>query len=367
MTRTDRNETDGSGKTRSSVARPRLRRRRVRLADVALSAGVSSMTVSRVVNEIGSVTAATRDHVQSVIRRLGYTPDAAARSLTLARTERIAVLHDDSRTAFLGRLLIGVLSESQRMSAQVLVRRVESQDPSAWRVIRDLLDDGVSGVLLPPPLGDLVRLVDGLRAEGIPFVALSAGTLSAQTIHVGIDDHAAAYEMAQHLLALGHRRIGFIRGPVGWSAGEERWHGFVAALVDAGIDAGQIQVVKGQCTFRSGIEAARTLLELRPVPTAIFASCDTMAAAAIATAHHLGLRVPDTLTVVGFDDDIAARATWPELTTVRQPISEMAVQAVALLLAAIRRRSRQAQPSYRKKVLRHSLILRDSTAPPPPA
>lgn len=342
----------------------RAKRRRVRQSEVARAAGVSTMTVSRVVNGTGSVGAETREHVKDVIRQLGYTPHFAARSLAIARRERIAVLHDDSRTAALSKLLIGVLEESNRKSVQLLVRRVEPRDPSAWRTVSRLVDDRIVGVILSPPLGDLVCLVDALRAAGIPVVAVSAGATREDAMYVGIDERRAAYEMTQHLFALGHRRIGFIRGPAGWDAGEERWHGFVAALSDRGVDAGYIPVAQAECTFRAGIEATKALLDDQPAPTAIFASCDNMAAAAVAVAHRRGLQVPDALTVVGFDDDLAACAIWPELTTIRQPVSEMAVEAVNLLIAAIRSGSPEPQTNCRKKVVGHDLILRASASAP---
>jgi LacI family transcriptional regulator len=354
---------NAAGGSADSAAR-RAERRRVRMCDVARSAGVSAMTVSRVVNGTGSVNPATRDYVQRVIRTLGYAPDSAARSLTLARPERIAVVHGGSRTADLSRLLIGVVEECNRLNVQVVVRCVEPHDPSSWRTVSKLIDDRMLGVILPPPLGDSVCLVDALRAAAMPVVVVSACATFADAMHVGIDDRAAAYEMTQHLLALGHRRVGFIKGPATWSAGEERWHGFAAALSDAGIDAAKIQMARAERTFRSGLEAAKAILDGRNVPTAIFASCDDMAAAVIAVAHHRRLQVPGDLTVVGFDDDLAASAIWPELTTVRQPVSEMALEAVNLLVTAIRSDSSGRPAICRKKVVGHQLVFRASASPP---
>jgi LacI family transcriptional regulator len=357
-------ETTMSANAAAPAKSRRPEKRRVRLSEVARAAGVSAMTVSRVVNGTGSVGPEMREYVRGVIRQLGYTPHSAARSLAIARRERIAVLHGDSRTASLSKLLIGVLEESNRKSAQLLVRRVEPRDPNAWRTVSRLVDDRIVGVILSPPLGDIVCLVDALRAAGIAVVAVSAGATREDAMYVGIDERRAAYEMTQHLFALGHRRIGFIRGPAGWSAGDERWHGFLAALRDGGIDAGCIPVAQVECTFRSGIEAAEALLDDQPVPTAIFASSDNMAAAVVTVAHRRGLQVPDALTVVGFDDDLAASATWPELTTIRQPVAEMAVEAVNLLIAAIRSGSPEPQTNCRKKVVGHDLILRASASAP---
>ena len=169
------------------------------------------------------------------------------------------------------------------------------------------------------------------------------------------------------LLTLGHRRIGFIKGPSRWSASEERRAGFAAAMRDGGLDVGESLVAQGQCTCRSGIEAARILLDTRPAPTAIFASCDQMAAASIAVAHHRRLPVPDAITVVGCDECPASCAIWPELTTVRRPMSAMAAQAVEMLMEAIRTRRAGGRPEYRRVLIGHRLILRASTSSPRPA
>jgi LacI family transcriptional regulator len=338
---------------------------RVRLTDVARAAGVSAMTVSRVVNGAGSVRAATRDCVQRIIRQLGYSPDFRARSLALARPERIAVVHDDSRSACLSRLLIGVLEQSRSMGAQVLARSIEPDDPSAWRTVSRLVQDRLAGVILAPPLGDSPCLLDALRAAGVPVVVICCKPAAADTLRVGIDERRAAYEMTQQLLALGHRRIGFIGGPPSWSAGEERWQGFLAALKNTGIDTGQARIARGDCSFRSGLAAAMQILDVQEPPTAIFAGCDNMAAAAIAAAHTRKLQVPRDLTIVGFDDDLAACAVWPELTTVSQPVREIAAEAVKLVLAASRSGGEPLEADRREKLLPHQLILRDSAAPLP--
>lgn len=340
---------------------------RVSLADVARAAGVSTMTVSRVMNGTKSVSDATRESVRTAVRQLGYCPHPAARSLVRDRLERLAVLHHDPRDASLSRLLIGALEESNRKSAQILVRRVELRAQSAWRVVRKLVADSVAGVILPPPLGDAACLLEALHAAGLPTVAIGVGSASANVMHVGIDERSAAYELTRHLLMLGHRRIGFIRGPQEWSASEQRWAGFAAALTDGGMDVSQSPVAQGQCTYRSGIDAARILLDTRPALTAIFASCDRMAAAAIAVAHHRGLQVPGAITVVGCDDSPAACAVWPEITAVRRPIADMAAEAVDMLMRAIRAARSGQPPECRKRLIDHHLVLRASASSPPSA
>jgi LacI family transcriptional regulator len=344
----------------------RHRSQRVSQTDVARAAHVSTMTVSRVVNGKTSVGEATRQRVQAAMRELGYCLHPSARSLALAHLERIALLHDNSRATSQSGLLIGALEESYRKSVQILVRRVELANQSMDDLIRKLVADGVAGVILPPPLGDAAGLLEALAIARMPVVAICAGATRAE-MHIGIDERGAAYELTRHLLALGHRRIGFIKGPSRWSASAERWAGFAAAMQDGGLDVGSSPVAQGQCTYRSGIEAARILLDARPMPTAIFASCDQMAAASIAVAQHRGLPVPDAITVVGCDESPAACAIWPELTTVRCPISAMAAEAVGMLTEAIRTLRAGGRPQYRRAIIPHHLMLRASTSSPRPA
>ena len=183
-----------------------------------------------------------------------------------------------------------------------------------------------------------------------------------ESLNVRIDDFEASAAMTRHLLDLGHRRIGFIRGNPNQSSSDERFRGFAAALQDAGIDPGSMPVEQGYFTFRSGIVAAEHLLDLAEPPTAIFASNDDMAAAAVGVAHRKGLHVPQDLSVVGFDDTSLATTVWPELTTVRQPIAPMAVAALNLLLARIRSAEGEA---LQEQVLKHKLVVRGSSGPPP--
>jgi LacI family transcriptional regulator len=223
----------------------------------------------------------------------------------------------------------------------------------------------VAGAILPAPLCEDATLVAALRAEGIAVVTIAPGRAHADTLCVRIDEYAAAHELTRHLLALGHRRIGFIRGNPNESASEERWHGFEAALRGAGIDTSKVHVEQGFCTYRSGHEAARTLLSMGRVPTAIVASNDDMAAAVIAEAHRRRIDVPGSLSVVGFGDSPAACNIWPELTTIRQPVTEMATEAVNLLIEAIRSARSDRQPQDPCRVLSHTLVVRGSTSTAP--
>jgi LacI family transcriptional regulator len=170
--------------------------------------------------------------------------------------------------------------------------------------------------------------------------------------------------MTEYLIGLGHRRLGLITGHPEHIASTERERGFRAAVAHAGLRSEDVSVEQGFFTFRSGLDAAEKLLALPHPPTAIFASNDDMGAAAISVAHRRGLRVPGDLTVVGFDDTAPATTVWPELTTIRQPVSAMGAAALHLLLEDLRNRRRGGEGLSQEIVLEHEMIIRESSGPP---
>jgi LacI family transcriptional regulator len=207
-------------------------------------------------------------------------------------------------------------------------------------------------------------VLNELDVAGIPVVTVAMGRPRAKALNVRIDDFAAAREMTAHLLELGHRRLGHIKGHPNHIASHERARGFRAAMEDYGVDPDTAPIEQGYFTFRSGLIAAERLLGRNERPTAIFAANDDMAAAAVSVCHRQGLTVPGDISIVGFDDTAPATTVWPELTTVKQPISAMADAALELLLADLRLR-RSGQPSEAaERVLEHSLIFRESSAAP---
>jgi LacI family transcriptional regulator len=213
-------------------------------------------------------------------------------------------------------------------------------------------------------LSESQPILSELAAAQIPVVTVAMGRPRDNALNVRIDDFAAAEEVTNHLLDLGHRRIGLIKGHPLHIATIERTRGFLAALEARGLNPEEAPIEQGYFTFRSGLVAAERLLARPEPPTAIFACNDDMAAAAVSVAHRKGLAVPEDISIVGFDDTAPATTVWPELTTVRQPISAMAEAALELLLADVRAR-RSGQPTGpAERVLEHSLIVRESSATP---
>jgi LacI family transcriptional regulator len=334
------------------------------ISDVAREAGVSLMTVSRVMNGKTNVREETRERVQSAIKALNYSPSMAARNLAAASEIRIGLLYSNPSAGYLNEFLVGSLDQASRANVQLVVQLCERPEERA-AIVQRLVEGGVDGVILPPSLCDADAIHRFLQEAEIPAVVVASGRPPAGLSSVSIDDRAAAAAMTRHLTELGHRRIGFISGAPDQTASALRLQGYGDALSEEQLASEPELVVQGLFTYRSGLEAAQRLLALVPPPTAIFASNDDMAAAAVAVAHRLGLDVPGDLSVVGFDDAPQATTTWPELTTIRQPIADMSRAAVQLLVDDIRTVRDGRSPSPRHTRMGFELVLRQSDAAPP--
>ncbi|MEO5774297.1 MAG: LacI family DNA-binding transcriptional regulator [Sphingomicrobium sp.] len=342
---------------RSSLNKAGRRARRPTIKDVAARVGVSPMTVSRAINGRDGMRPEIRAAIMSAIDALGYKPNAAARSLVTSAELRIGVIYSNPSAAFMSEFLTGAFEEAASRGARlVILRAPKGKNPSS-KTLKDFIASGLSGVMLTPPLGDSTALLKLLSSANLPTATVAAYAPES-TISVRIDDHKAAYEMARHLLDLGHRRIGFIVGNPDQAASAERMAGFFAAVRE--FDGVETHVAQGDFSFASGLAAAEQLLDRNPAPTAIFASNDDMAAAVVSVAHRRHLDVPRQLTVVGFDDTIPAVTLWPPLTTVHQPVRKLAADALALLAAHISKSADRAQQL--KKVLPHTIVHRRSVA-----
>ena len=342
---------------------PRRRSNAVTMHEAAKYVGVSPMTVSRVLSGDAIVRTETRERVQAAIERLGYSPDVAARNLAKASTVQIGLVYNNPSSAYLNELLIGVLEQSSHAGCKVVLEKCGARGEQA--AIKKLLGDGVNGIILPPPLSDSKVARETLRAKKVPFIAVATGRPVEEGLSVRIDDFEAAAAMTRYLLSLGHRNLGFIVGAPNQTASAQRYAGFKAALSDVGLKLRPEWVKHGSFSYRSGLLAAEQLLSAAQRPSAIFASNDDMAAAAIAVAHRLRIDVPSELMIAGFDDTPLATTIWPTLTTVRQPIAAMARKAVELLLEEVRLRRQNRTLAPLQHFLKFSLVKRESTAASP--
>ncbi len=351
--------------TGGKVRKPSRRSRtKVTIDDVAHRAGVSAMTVSRVVNAEKNVHPTTRELVLSVVRELNYAPNLAARSLAKADDIQVGLIYGNPSGAYLSEFLVGALDESTSRGAQLVLVKSQGVDAQAAEdAVQRLIAGGVTGAVLTSPLSESRHVSERLAAAGIPSVGVATGCFRGDVSCVRVDDRQAAYDMTRLLLELGHRRIGFIKGHPNQTASAERLAGFETAVAEH--PDCEVAVAQGYFTFQSGLEAAELLLDGQPRPTAIFASNDDMAAAAVSVAHRRFLDVPNDLTVVGFDDTAVATTLWPALTTVRQPVSAMAAMAIDLLLQDIRALRDGKTPLPIDRVIEHTIVQRNSSAPPP--
>jgi LacI family transcriptional regulator len=323
---------------------------------------VSAMTVSRVINGKRNVRDSTRAAVLKTIQELNYSPNAAARTLAAGEATHIGLLYANPSAAYLSQFLVGALEGARTTGAQLVLEACESESADEQaEIARRFLQSNLDGVILPPPLSESMAVHAEIVAAKTPMVTVAMGLPLGKSLNVRIDDFAAAKEITSYLIRLGHRDIGFIRGHPNMTASSERSRGFIAALEEAGLDPEAAPMEQGYFTYRSGLVAAERLLSADKRPTAIFASNDDMAAAVVNIAHRCGLDVPRDLSVVGFDDTMPATTVWPELTTIRQPVAEMAEEAVKLLMAELRNGEQPERETER--VLRHELIIRDSAAP----
>lgn len=330
--------------------------------DVAARADASLKTVSRVLNNEPNVRPTTRQRIQQTIAELGYRPSTSARSLAARRAYVIGLTYGNPRPSYLVDVLNGVLDRCREAGYELFLYPFKHDDADVVANIAKAMGNAdVGGLILSPPLcdnGEVIQLLDEIE---LPFARISASSHPDHpSPYVTLDDRAAARDMTSHLLALGHRRIGFIGGPATHPSAHLRLSGYRDALEARGVAFDRTLVVPGAFTLETGRQGAAALLGLRQRPTAIFAGNDEMAAGAIVGTREAGLSVPDDVSVAGFDDTYAAKFVWPPLTTVHQPIYDMAHAATGLLLDRLQGRTTGAP----LKTFTHSLTIRQSTAPP---
>ncbi len=331
------------------------------IVDVARQAGVSIKTVSRVMNKEQTVHPETRALVMRVVAALDYRPQLSARSLAGARSFLVGLLYHAPSAFYVAGVQRGALQRCREAGRHLVVDSMTAGDDDVPERVQAMLTTlRPDGVILTPPLCDDARALDVLRRSGTPTVLISPVDEGHGLPQVGMDDTQAGEEATRLLLELGHRSIAFVQGHQ--VASERRQQGYERALRAHGLAVDPADILPGRFDFDSGLAAARALLGRAVPPTAIFAANDDMALGAFAAAQQLGVPVPHGLSIVGFDDSRIATQVWPALTTVRQPLVEMAMAAVDLLLSDALKPGASGPPPVR--VLPHALVVRGSTGAP---
>lgn len=321
------------------------RRQAVTIKHVAADAAVSLQTVSRVINNEPNVRAEMKQRVQASIDKLGYVPSIAAQRMSGSRSYLILALNDRDRTIadwrarqgtdWVDQMLLGGMLKCAEHGYRMIFELVDTHDDHVERellaAIAALQPDGI---MLTPPHSDNPQIVGLLAAQNIPFVRIGSQD-HRRGIPVSMDDEGSARTATEYLLDRGHRRIGFIAGSPEYNLSTWRIDGWQAAMAAAGAETSGL-LAPGDFSYAAGEAAARKLLTSTRRPTAIIASNDQMALATLEIARSMGLRVPDDVSIISFDNTPLVHFTQPPLTAIDQPIAATASRAVELIIGAQR-------------------------------
>lgn len=335
-------------------------RKRATINDIARLAGVSKKTVSRVINQSPFVRDETRERIEAVIAEWGYAPDPQARGLAFRRSFLIGMIYDNPNPQYVVNMQLGLLDGLRGSGFELVVHPCDRASPTFLADIRAFVErQKLFGVVLPPSVSEDERVAKLLNEIGCSYIRIASVELDKPENMIVGHDRLGGSQAARHILELGHRRIAFISGPETFRSSHERRGGFEDALAEKGMKLGPNDIVQGAYTFESGVACGDELLARVPRPTAIFAGNDEMAAGVLQSARKAGLRVPEDLTVVGFDDFQIAQAVWPPLTTVRTPTREIGRMAAEKLIDVERREGRDLAKTE------PTLVVRQSSGPAP--
>jgi LacI family transcriptional regulator len=330
--------------------------------DVARLSGVAKVTVSRVINNSRLVTPDTRRKVEAAIEQLNYAPDKQARGLAFKRSFLLGLVFDNPNALYVSEIQRGILSVCRQAGFELIMHPSELANPALGREISQFVAGAqVDGVIFMSPVSQDDSLARRMKKDHVPYVRISPKKNDALARVVVSNDRHGAELMTEHLIALGHRRIGFITGPAKNLSAQQKLEGFRESMRRHGLKIFKDLVKEGENTFDSGVRAGQVLLRRRNRPTAIFASNDEMALGVMKTAALLGISVPGELSVAGFDDSAVATVVWPDLTTVRQPLRQIGANAANKLLAQLN--GSDAKISHSVDI-EPELVVRNSTRSP---
>lgn len=337
--------------------------------DVAALAGVGRATVSRALNDQAHVSDRMRDKVMRAVQALGYRVNPQARNLASRTNNTLTLVNCNTFDAppnsyYFAAIELGALRAAAAAGFELSTFNVHVEDVRRDDRLIELIGSGrTTGLLLSPPLSADVELARRLIAQGCPVVCISPSDAVRSLLPgVGFDEEAAGYEIARHVVEAGHRRLGYMLGIEGHLAAEHRFAGFLRALAEMDLDERAVTTLRGDFSFRSGVELAEILLAAPERPTAIVCANDDMAVGAMFAAHRMNLAMPADLSVVGFDDAPIAAYIWPPLTTIHQPIRRIAARAVERLVEVLLRGQGSGAAEF--DTIDHHLVRRESVAPP---
>lgn len=332
---------------------------KVTIVDVAERAGVSLGTVSRVLNNDAHVAPETRERVAGVVRELGYVANRQARGLKGSKTNSIGIIVPDLGTGYIGEIMNGVDAELALNELDLMLFTTHRAAIKEANYVANMVQGMVDGLLLVLPRNP-ADYMGSLTARNFPFVLIDHQGTGNPCPSVGASNWQGAYNATEYLIKLGHRRIGFITGSMDLGAASDRLEGYRSALKANHVEEDTRLIYEGTFFQPDGYSGAKALLDLQDPPTAIFASNDAMAFGAMDGVRALGLRVPEDVSVLGFDDIPQAEVVRPALTTVRQPLRQMGAIAVQLLIDKLK----NPQKEVSRIELPTELVIRASTSSP---
>ena len=335
------------------------KKRGVTIMDVARASGVSYATVSRVLSGYEFVRESTRNRVMQAVEHLGYVANVQARSLAGGRSHIIGLLVPNLDNSYVGTIMAGIDQELEHANYELMLYTTHHHPRNESFYVNAIANGLTEGLLLIVPM-DPATYLDTLREQNFPYVLIDQADTADNSNVIDATNWQGAYEATRYLSQLGHTRIAFITGALAVRSAVDRLRGYKAALADCGIPVMEELVIEGDYQQKTGYEATKSLLQrLDAPPTAIFASNDLSAFGAMDAAREWGLRIPDDISIIGFDDIPQASLVYPKLTTVRQPLEQMGQIAVKMLLERIEDPSRPPQ----RVTLATQFVIRESCGP----
>lgn len=331
----------------------------ITIFDVAERAGVSYGTVSRVINNAPHVKPLTRQRVQAAMEELGYVANRQARILAGGRSNIIGVLVPDLGTGYIGEIMRGIDAEVSLSQLDLMLYTTHRQEAKEANFVVTLTRGGVDGLLLVLPRNP-ANYLGKLQEHGVPYVLIDHQGIDSTGPAVGATNWQGAFNATEYLIQLGHEHIGFIAGSMDLGCSQERLAGYQAALRVHHLQGREELVYQGDFFQPSGYAGAQKLLALPTPPTAIFASNDVMAMGVMEAVRDQGLRIPQDISILGFDNVPQATQVTPALTTVQQPLEQMGRMATQILLDRLKNPGAAA----RRIELPTELIVRASTSVP---
>lgn len=338
--------------------------RKPTIDDVAALAGVGRTSVSRVLNNGANISSTLREKVNRAVKALNFEVNQQARSLARGSSRTFAMViasdfDNEPNSYYSSAIELGALRVCIDNGYQLHTHNINQNSDGFALKIKEILErNNYDGVIITPPFSDHLDIVKMIQQLEYPLVCISAGpSTNRAAASIGIDDEAAGYEITKVLLEKGHRDFAYIQGLEMHVSAERRYAGFLRAIEEFEIDRSRLIVKRGNFTFKSGIENAQAIFESEKLPSALVCANDDMAAGALLAAHKVGLKIPEQVSITGFDDTPVSQIVWPPLTTVHQPLKTFGSAAVNMLFEQI---GKPQQNSFVPLFAEFEIIERDS-------